>query len=189
MKQKTKAYLAFGFLGGILLTSTILFALPPPAPTMTETEMISEAEITKTGSPMDNYPDEQRDTFCGTGDAKSNTFVTEYKIPTACTQPLAIQVTPDGQVWFVESNVGRIANFDPTTETFTEYDNPYWPEASRSMNWGIDYSSDNSLWYTDGTSDSIWQFSINDKNYTALSYPVSESGSCLLYTSPSPRDS
>ena len=85
MKQKTKAYLAFGFLGGILLTSTILFALPPPAPTMTETEMISEAEITKTGSPMDNYPDEQRDTFCGTGDAKSNTFVTEYKIPTACT--------------------------------------------------------------------------------------------------------
>ena len=177
MKQKTKAYLAFGFLGGILLTSTILFALPPPSPTMTESEMISETEITKTGSPMDNYPDEQRDTFCGTGDAKSNTFVTEYKIPTVCTQPLAIQVTPDGQVWFVESNVGRIANFDPTTETFTEYDNPYWPEASRSMNWGIDYSPDNSLWYTDGSTDSIWQFSINDKNYTALTYPVSESGS------------
>ena len=114
MKQKTKAYLAFAFLGGILLTSTILFALPPPPPTMTDAEMIPEAEITKTGSPMDNYPDEQRDTFCGTGDAKSNTFVTEYKIPTVCTQPLAIQVTPDGQVWFVESNVGRIATVSYT---------------------------------------------------------------------------
>ncbi len=177
MKQKTKGILAIGFLGGILLTSTVLFALPPPPPTMTESEMISEAAITKTGSPMDNYPDEQRDTFCGTGNAKSNTFVTEYKIPTVCTQPLAIQVTPDGQVWFVESNVGRIANFDPVTETFTEYENPYWPDAMRSMNWGIDYSSDNSLWYTDGSSDSIWQFSINDKNYTALTFPVSESGS------------
>ena len=44
MKQKTKAYLAFGFLGGILLTSTILFALPPPAPTMTDAEMIPEAK-------------------------------------------------------------------------------------------------------------------------------------------------
>ena len=32
MKQKTKGYLAFAFLGGILLTSTVLFALPPPPP-------------------------------------------------------------------------------------------------------------------------------------------------------------
>jgi len=126
---------------------------------------------------MDNFPDAQRDTFCGTGDAKSNTFVTEYKIPTACTQPLAITVTPTGQVWFVESNVGRIANFDPTTKSFTEFDNPWWPDGSRSMNWGIDYSSDDSLWYTDGTADSLWRFDINDESYTAITFPVSEDGS------------
>ena len=38
MKQKTKGILAFAFLGGILLTSTVLFALPPPDPTMSEEE-------------------------------------------------------------------------------------------------------------------------------------------------------
>ena len=109
MKQKTKGYLAFAFLGGILLTSTVLFALPPPPPIMTEEEMQSELETTKTGTPMDNFPDEQRATFCGTGgDAKSTSFVKEYEIPTLCTQPLAIKVAPDGNVWFVESNVGQI---------------------------------------------------------------------------------
>ena len=83
MKQKTKGYLAFAFLGGILLTSTVLFALPPPPPIdMTD----DDVQITKTGTPMDNFPDEQRATFCGTGsDAKSTSFVKEYQIPTLCT--------------------------------------------------------------------------------------------------------
>ena len=73
MKQKTKGYLAFAFLGGILLTSTVLFALPPPPPIdMTD----DDVKITKTGTPMDNFPDEQRATFCGTGgDSKSTSFV------------------------------------------------------------------------------------------------------------------
>ena len=127
--------------GSIILTSTGATALGSSS-----IEIENESEIiSKTGTPMDNFPDEQRDTFCGTGEAKSTSFVTEYKIPTICTQPLAITVTPNGQIWFVESNVGRIANFDPITESFTEFDNPYWPEGSRSMNWGIDYSSDDSL--------------------------------------------
>ena len=38
MKQKTKGILAFAFLGGILLTSTVLFAIAPPAATMTMEE-------------------------------------------------------------------------------------------------------------------------------------------------------
>ena len=38
MKQKTKGLLAFAFLGGILLTSTVLFAIAPPAATMTMEE-------------------------------------------------------------------------------------------------------------------------------------------------------
>ena len=162
------------FFGAILLTSTVLVAVSgfDFAPSDE-----SDRTVSKTGTPMDNFPDDQRETFCGTGDAKSNTFVTEYKIPTVCTQPLAITVTPNGQIWFVESNVGRIANFDPVTESFTEFDNPNWPEGSRSMNWGIDYSSDDSLWYTDGTSDSLWRFGINDESYTAITFPTSESGS------------
>ena len=128
------------FFGAILLTSTIVIAIPG---------LSGEDEsgiISKTGTPMDNFPDEQRDTFCGTGEAKSTSFVTEYKIPTPCTQPLAITTTPDGMIWFVESNAGLIANFNPNTGFFTEFDNPYLSDGDRSMNWGIDYAPDNSIW-------------------------------------------
>ena len=159
------------FFGAILLTSTVVIAIPGLGGE-DESEIIS-----KTGTPMDNFPDEQRDTFCGTGEAKSTSFVTEYKIPTPCTQPLAITTTPDGMIWFVESNAGLIANFNPITESFTEFDNPYLSDGDRSMNWGIDYSSDNSIWYTDGSFDTLWRFSIDDKIYTAVTFPSSESGS------------
>ena len=175
MKQKTKGYLAFAFLGGILLTSTVLFALPPPPPIdMTD----DDVQITKTGTPMDNFPDEQRATFCGTGgDAKSTSFVKEYEIPTLCTQPLAIKVAPDGNVWFVESNVGQIAKFNPMSEIFTEFENELWPDGARTMSWGMDYSSDGTMWYTDGSFDTIWRFDTINETYDAIAFPPSEVGS------------
>ena len=168
------------FFGGILLTSTIMFALPPPDPTMSEQDIEMEDLMdgfTKTGTPMDNFPDEQRATFCGVEDAKSNTYVTEYKIPTLCTQPLAIKVTPDGNVWFVESNTGNIAKFNPLSEQFTEFENQYWPENGRTMSWGMDYSPDGKLWYTDGAYDSIWKFDTILETYSGAAYPASVSGS------------
>ena len=163
------------FFGGILLTSLSVAALPPPPPTMSEEEV--DLDITRTGTPMDNFPDDQRATFCGVENAKSNSFVTEYKIPTVCTQPLAIKITPDGNVWFVESNTGNIAKFNPISEQFTEFENPYWPERGRTMSWGMDYSPDGTLWYTDGTFDSIWKFNTITEIYEGMSYPTDESGS------------
>ena len=183
MKQKTKGFLAFAFLGGILLTSTVLFALPPPTPTMTPEEVSMEMQsedklqITKTGTPMDNFPDDQRDTFCGINDPKSTSYVKEYQIPTECTQPLAIKVTPDGNVWFVESNVGQIAKFNPISEKFTEFENDMWPEGARTMSWGMDYSSDGTMWYTDGSFDTLWRFDTIAETYDAVSFPPSEDGS------------
>jgi len=178
VKQKTKAYLAFGFLGGILLTSTVLFALPPPNPTMTEEEMaLQEQGFTFTDTPMDNFPDDQRPIFCGVGEAKSNSYVKEFKIPTLCTQPLAIKIAPDGNIWFVESNVGNIAKFDPVSEKFTEFENELWPDDARTMSWGMDYSSDGSMWYTDGSLDSVWRFNTIKEKYEVISYPTSEQGS------------
>ena len=90
----------------------------------------------------------------------------EYKIPTACTQPLAITVDHSGMVWFAQTNTGKVAKFDPLTETFTEYNNPVWgqsrknmfvsaiennmePTKLRSMMWGMDYFPDGSIWFTD----------------------------------------
>ena len=235
MKQKTKGILAFAFLGGILLTSTVLFAIAPPTPTMTQEEkqvldrfdlmidacadhtsgldnqeealiacqedvtrernfslcdigqrigdeiLIDEYCIeivgTTTGTPMDNFPDDQRATFCGIGDPKSTSYVKEYQIPTLCTQPLAIKVAPDGNVWFVESNVGQIAKFDPVLEQFTEFKNNLWPEGARTMSWGMDYSSDGKMWYTDASFDSIWRFDTISEEYDVVAYPVSEEGS------------
>ena len=178
MKQKTKGYLAFAFLGGILLTSTVLFALPPPPATMTEEEIAMEEQgFTITNTPMDNFPDDQRATFCGVGDPKSTSYVKEYQIPTLCTQPLAIKVAPDGNVWFIESNVGQIAKFDPVSEKFTEFENEVWPEGARTMSWGMDYSSDGAMWYTDEMFDTIWRFDTIGEKYEAVTFPASEEGS------------
>ena len=169
MKKRTKGILAFAFLGGIMVTSGVTIAIPGLVP-----DEMTTGDITVTGTPADNYPDEERPRFCGTGDAQSNTFVKEYKIPTECTQPLAISTDPEGNVWFAQTNTGKIAKFVPSTETFTEYENPFWPQGGRSMMWGMDYSPDGSLWYTDEQFDSLWKFSITDQEYQRLNYPASE---------------
>ncbi|MHA7734342.1 Vgb family protein [Nitrosopumilus sp. S6] len=165
MKKQTKGILAFAFLGGIMVTSGVVIAIPGLAPDE------ETPEITITGTPADNFPDEDRPRFCGSGNAKSTDFVTEYSIPTDCTNPLAIVTDYDGNVWFAQTNTGKLAKFDPTTETFTEYDNPTWPKNGRSMMWGIDYAPDGSVWFTDETFDSVWKFSTLDEKYDRLGYP------------------
>jgi len=171
VKKQVKGYLAFAFLGGIMLTSGVLVAMTGYDPDV-DYAAVDDPEVTITGTPADNFPDEQRTTFCSSGgDAKSTNYVNEYVIPTECTNPLAIVSDYDGNVWFAETNTGNLAKFDPTTETFTEYDNPTWPDGGRSMMWGIDYAPDGSVWFTDETYDSVWKFSTFDEQYERLSYP------------------
>ena len=45
------------------------------------------------------------------------------------------------------------------------------------MSWGMDYSSDGAMWYTDGTFDTLWRFDTINETYDAVNYPVSEEGS------------
>ena len=121
----------------------------------------------------------------------------EYKIPTPCTQPLAITVDHNGIVWFAQTNTGKVAKFDPLTETFTEYDNPVWehvekifivsaiennmePTKLRSMMWGIDYFPDGSIWFTDERTDAIWKFSIDTESYDRISYSQTDEGKSSL---------
>ena len=173
MKKQTKGILAFAFLGGLMLTSGVLIAIPGFDEDVDYAAM-NDPEVTITGTPADNFPDNQRTTFCSSGgDAKSTKYVTEYLIPTECTNPLAITSDYDGNAWFAETNTGNLAKFDPITETFTEYDNPTWPNGGRSMMWGIDYAPDGSVWFTDETYDSVWKFSTIDEQYERLSYPTS----------------
>ena len=163
--MKKKGVIVTAFFGFILLSSTILLTLPGIDP------MLDSPEITITGTPADNYIDQQRPQFCGSSNAKSTAYIQEFSIPTPCTNPLAIITDYDGNVWFAETNTGNLAKFDPNTEIFTEYDNPLWLPGGRSMMWGIDYAPDGSLWYTDEGFDSIWKFSTFDNTYEQFSYP------------------
>ncbi len=163
--MRKKGVIVTAFFGFILLSSTIMIAFSGFNPENESTE------VTVTGTPADNFPDEQRSQFCGTGNAKSTNYVKEYSIPTPCTNPLAIVSDYDGNVWFTETNTGKVAKFDPKTETFYEYDNPMWPPGGRSMMWGIDYAPDGSVWFTDESYDSVWKFSTIDETYDRLSYP------------------
>ena len=165
MKKQTKGILAFAFLGGIMVTSGVVIAIPGLTP---DEEM---PEMTITGTPADNFPDADRPRFCGSGNAQSTNYVTEYSIPTECTNPLAIVTDYDGNVWFAQTNTGKVAKFDPNSETFTEFDNAKWPKNGRSMMWGIDYAPDGSVWFTDETFDSVWKFSTIDEKYDRLGYP------------------
>jgi virginiamycin B lyase len=157
------------FFGTIMLTSLAAGVLLNKTPPIIDD--VEDTKITLTGTPADNFPDVQRARFCGSGDAKSTSFVKEYAIPTVCTNPLAIVTDYNGNVWFAETNTGKLGKFDPITESFTEFDNPLWPKKGRSMMWGIDYSPDGALWYTDESYDSIWRFSIDDQKYQRIQYP------------------
>jgi len=167
VKKKAKQLLLAAFFGIILLTSTITIAMIGNAPSNTDNT------TTTTGTPADNYPDDQRAAYCGTGAAKSNRYIAEFKVPTVCAQPLAITTDPVGNVWFTESNAGKLAKFDPFSRLFTEYENTRWPKGDQSMMWGIDYAVDENIWFTDESHDVLWKFSIIKKNYTSFSFPVS----------------
>jgi len=163
--MKKKGLIVVVFFGGIMVTSGFgLQSMMSPPPEY-------DPDFTITGTPADNFPDVQRAQFCGSGNAKSTDFVQEFSIPTPCTNPLAIVTDYDGNVWFTQTNTGKLAKFDPSTERFTEYDNPLWPPGERSMMWGIDYAPDDSVWFTDERFDSIWKFSTIDEKYERLAYP------------------
>ena len=134
------------------------------------------------------YSSDEVSRFCSTNEqALSNEYVKEYKIPTTCTQPLAITVDHNGIVWFAQTNTGMVAKFDPVTEVFTEYHNQVWknvekifitsainnnaePSKLRSMIWGMDYFPDGTVWFTDEATDAIWKFSIDAEEYDRISY-------------------
>lgn len=164
--MKKKGIIVAIFFAVIMTTSLAAGVMLNRAPSST-----NDSDLTVTGTPADNYPDAQRAQFCGSGIAKSTPFVKEYSIPTVCTNPLAIVTDYDGNVWFAETNTGKLGKFDPTTESFSEFNNPSWPKGGRSMMWGIDYSPDGSVWYTDEAYDSLWKFSPDTQKYQRVAYP------------------
>jgi len=192
VKTRKKGILFFAVVAGIMLSSAITLAVNPAQwiddssdfDEMTQEEL-DAFDLDALGL---GYRSDELSQFCSANElAGSNEYVKEYKIPTACTQPLAITVDHNGIVWFAQTNTGMVAKFDPLTETFTEYDNSVWknverifvaaaiennvePTKLRSMMWGIDYFPDGSIWFTDEATDAIWKFSMYDESYDRISY-------------------
>ncbi|WP_255465065.1 lyase [Nitrosopumilus sp. b3] len=123
-----------------------------------------ETEIVVT--PAEKYSLDEREQHCGSSKAKTNQYIKEFEIPTPCTQPLSIIADPEGKIWFTQTNTGKIAMFDPESEEFTEYQNEMWSLNGASMMWGIAYTDDNEIWFTDDKYGAIWRFSIPDETYS-----------------------
>ena len=195
MKTRQKGILFFAVVAGIMLSSGITIAVNP-GQWFGDSSMDDGMKI-PTAEDLDaldvdalslGYSSDEVSQFCSTNEhALSNEYVKEYKIPTTCTQPLAITVDHNGIVWFAQTNTGMVAKFDPVTEVFTEYHNQVWknvekifiataidnnvePSKLRSMIWGIDYFPDGSIWFTDEATDAIWKFSIDAEEYDRISY-------------------
>jgi virginiamycin B lyase len=132
----------------------------------TEKETIEEPEIKTTGTPADKYSPHEREQHCESSDAKANEYIREFKIPTPCTQPLSIVADPEGKIWFTETNTGNVASFDPDSEEFIEYQNDMWSLNTTSMMWGIAYTEDKEIWFTDEKYGALWKFSIPEETYT-----------------------
>ncbi len=169
MNKNTKKLLALTFMA-IFIVSTVSVAFLGGGRTTAPTK----PDITITGTPADNYPDSKRPTFCETGPAKSSKYITEYKIPTACTQPLAIMTDSSGSVWFTESNTGNLGKFDPALKTFQEFQNTLWQKGEKSMMWGLGTAQDGNIWITDSRHVLIWKFNPSDKSYQRFSFPKSQ---------------
>ena len=136
MKTRKKGILFFAVVAGIMLSSAVTIAIPKDeiAQWFGDSSLDDGLQI-PTAEELDafdpdalglelGYSDDESLQFCSTNEqAMSNEYVKEYKIPTPCTQPLAITVDHNGMVWFAQTNTGKVAKFDPLTETFTEYDN------------------------------------------------------------------
>lgn len=171
MNKNTKKLLALSFMA-IFIISTVSAAFLGGGRVSTQTE--KNTGVTITGTPADNYPDNKRATFCETSTtAKSTKYITEFKIPTACTQPLGITTDSSGNVWFTESNTGNLGKFDLSSKAFQEFTNTQWQKGEKSMMWGIDTSQDGNIWFTDSQHNLVWKFNPTDKSYTRFTFPAS----------------
>ena len=141
MNTRKKGIIFFAVVAGIMLSSGVTIAINPAqwfdTPSVEGDFQIPTVEVFVAFDPdalgLDlGYNPGEKLQFCSTNEeALSNEYVKEYKIPTACTQPLAITVDHNGIVWFAQTNTGKVAKFNPLTETFTEYDNTEWEDVEK----------------------------------------------------------
>jgi virginiamycin B lyase len=111
--------------------------------------------------------------------------VTKYTVPTANAYPRRIQIAPDGAVWFAEFGIsssasadyvegeslkGKVARFDPKTETFKEYQLP--GRSPSPYAFGMDAKGN--LWYSNMHEDLVGCLDPNTGKTVEYPLPFSE---------------
>lgn len=184
---------------GILIISSVLIiglhsfsindgvlSLTNPLITYATTNMSSHAEHM---SGMDHNPsnttlsEEDKKRFCGNDNPNSNLYVSEFTLPTQCSQPVGIAIDKDNKIWIASGKLGSLLVFNPETKKFDQTIKiPNWPEQKRiigSMIWNMKFDKNGNLWFTDELSNSIWKYFTKEgkfENYRLLEeggYPQS----------------
>jgi virginiamycin B lyase len=85
-------------------------------------------------------------------------------------EPRRIQVASDGSVWFGEYFSGKVAHFDPKTETFKEYKLP----GARPSPYALGIDKNEKIWYASYYMDQLGCLDPKTGNVTVYPYPHSE---------------
>jgi len=75
--------------------------------------------------------------------------ITEFPVPTPSSRPYQIVTGPDGNLWFTESDAGKIGKITPSGE-ITEY-----KLAKGSVPYGITVGPDGNIWFTERLGNAI----------------------------------
>lgn len=159
--KKIIAYAAIGILA-LAAVSVTAFAPRPPAP-----------------SPVDESMNESirlfQERYCGSdSESKTTDFLTEYKLPSVCEMPLAIEAD-SGKVWYVSTKNGTLGSYDVASGQFgEEYQAPSWPSRTSpttfSMSWSAESDGSGNIWFTDERQRAIWRFNLAEETFSM--FPV-----------------
>jgi virginiamycin B lyase len=96
--------------------------------------------------------------------------VSEWTVPTKNSLPRRMEVAPDGMIWVGEFAGGKMARFDPATETFKEYPLP-GPDPTP---YAMGFDADGYLWYNSHRMDVLARFDTKTGNVIEYPFPHSE---------------
>jgi len=105
-------------------------------------------------------------------------YIFEYRVPTPHSGPIGITVDPGGVVWFAETNVSRIARFNPNDQTFREYIIPTNSSRIREQGaqiWCMKLDGRGGLWFTEATEAAIWRFDTSTETFERYPLPLKDS--------------
>ena len=106
------------------------------------------------------------------GKVDPNTLkVTKY-IPPSRERPRRIQVGADGMIWFCIFDAGKIARFDPGTETFKEFALPH----PMTKPYALGIAPDRMIWYSSEYRDVIGRLDPDTGTVTEFPMPYTDNG-------------